>query len=97
MSLKIRSTPRIAEKLNLEGKGFEDLYWIGNHIVLDNGYDSIMLKKSMNGGIYRKLDENPCDDVSGVVRISTYSPEGFGVKFDYFQSIEVEKGENNVE
>ena len=91
MSLKIRSTPKIVEKLNLEGKGFENLYWIGDHIILDNGYDSILLKKSMNGGIYRKLEENPGDAVQGVVRISTYSTVDFVVKVDYFQPIENEK------
>ena len=91
MSLKIRSTPKIVEKLNLEGKGFENLYWIGDHIILDNGYDSILLKKSMNGGIYRKLEENPGDDVQGVVRISIYSTVDFVVKVDYFQPIENEK------
>ena len=74
-----------------EGKGFEDLYWIGNHIMLDNGCDSILLKKSMNGGIYRKLEENPGDDVPGVVRISTYSPNDFKVNVDYFQLVEVEQ------
>ena len=93
MNLKIKTTPRIAEKLNLEGKGFEGLYWIGNHIMLDNGYESILLKKSMNGGIYRKLEENPGDDVPGVVHISTYSPTDFKVHVDYFQLLEEEKHE----
>jgi len=59
--------------------------------MLDNGYDSIILKKSMNGGIYRKLEENPGDDVSGVVHISTYSPTDFKVHVDYFQLLEDEK------
>ena len=91
MSLRIRSTPRVAEKLNLEGVGFEDLYWIGDHIILDNGYNSILLKKSMKGGIYRKLEENPGDDAQDVVRISHYSTIDFVVKVDYFQPIENEK------
>ena len=88
MSLKIRSAPRIVEKLNLEGKGFEDLYWIGNHIILDNGYDSILLKKSINGGIYRKLDADQKSDDPNVVRISYYSLMDFVVKVECFEPIE---------
>jgi hypothetical protein len=90
MNLKIKATPRIAEKLNLEGKGFEDLYWIGNHIMLDNGYDSIILKKSMNGGIYRKLEVQQQPSDPNVVCISTYSPDDLGVRVDYFEPVELE-------
>jgi hypothetical protein len=90
MSLKIKATPRYVEELNLDDPQFEGLYWIGNNIILSGGYKTILVKKSTEGGIYRKLEVQQQLSDPNVVCISTYSPDDFGVRVEYFEPVELE-------